>query len=61
LLWGFWHIERFERVVDRKITEDRANLERELATDRQQEAVLQAYLDRMADSFNVSRLESPVI
>jgi uncharacterized protein YjbI with pentapeptide repeats len=34
---------------DRLLAEDRAKLEREIATDRQQEAALQAYLDRMAD------------
>jgi uncharacterized protein YjbI with pentapeptide repeats len=34
---------------DRQLAEDRAKLGREIATDRQQEAALQAYLDRMAD------------
>jgi hypothetical protein len=60
LAGGALYLERSERVVDRKTAEDRAKreqqaaedrakLERELATDRQQEAALQAYLDRMAE------------
>lgn len=35
--------------LERQSAEDRAKLEREIATDRQQEAALQAYIDRMAD------------
>ena len=46
---GAFYLERSERAVDRKTADDRAKLERELATDRQQEAALQAYLDRMAE------------
>lgn len=57
---GAFYLNRSERAVERQIAEtrvkedrqladDRANLEREIATDRQQEAALQAYLDRMAD------------
>lgn len=46
---GAFYLERSERAVDCKTAEDRAKLERELATDRQQEAALQAYLDRMAE------------
>jgi uncharacterized protein YjbI with pentapeptide repeats len=34
---------------DRQLAEDRAKLEREIAMDRQQEAALQAYLDRMTE------------
>jgi uncharacterized protein YjbI with pentapeptide repeats len=49
LALGAFSLQRSERAVDRKIAEDRAKLERELATDRQQEASLQAYLDRMAE------------
>lgn len=57
---GAFYLNRSERAVerqiaenrikeDRQLAEDRAKLEREIATDRQQEAALQAYLDRMAD------------
>jgi hypothetical protein len=46
---GAFYLERSERALDRETAEDRAKLERELSTDRQQEAALQAYLDRMAD------------
>jgi uncharacterized protein YjbI with pentapeptide repeats len=57
---GAFYLNRTEREVERKsaenradlerkAAEDRAKVERELATDRQQEAALQAYLDRMAD------------
>jgi uncharacterized protein YjbI with pentapeptide repeats len=38
-----------EKKRERKLAEDRARLEREIATDRQQEAALQAYLDRMTE------------
>jgi uncharacterized protein YjbI with pentapeptide repeats len=49
LAGGAFYLQRSERAVERKAAEDRAQLERELATDRQQEAALQAYLDRMAE------------
>jgi uncharacterized protein YjbI with pentapeptide repeats len=46
---GAFYLNRSERAVERQTAEDRAKLEREITTDRQQEAALQAYLDRMAD------------
>lgn len=49
LLIGGYILNRSERDVERQRAEDRANLEREIATDRQREAVLQSYLDRMAE------------
>jgi hypothetical protein len=60
LALGAFFLQRSERAAERKAVEDRADrdrksaeeqakLERELATDRQQEAALQAYLDRMAE------------
>jgi uncharacterized protein YjbI with pentapeptide repeats len=60
LALGAFFLQRSERAVERKAAddraklerqaaEDRAKLERELATDRQQEAALQAYLDRVAE------------
>ena len=49
LAGGAFYLQRSERAVERQAAEDRAKLEREIATDRQQEAALQAYLDRMAE------------
>jgi uncharacterized protein YjbI with pentapeptide repeats len=46
---GAFFLERSERADERKTSEARAKLEREISTDRQQEAALQAYLDRMAE------------
>ena len=42
-------LNRSEKNVERQLAEDRAKLERDIANDRQQEAALQAYLDRMSD------------
>jgi uncharacterized protein YjbI with pentapeptide repeats len=49
LAGGAYYLQRSEKAVERKAAEDRAKLERELTTDRQQEAALQAYLDRMTE------------
>lgn len=49
LTGGALYLQRAERTVERQSTEIRAKLEREIATDRQQEAALQSYLDHMAD------------
>jgi uncharacterized protein YjbI with pentapeptide repeats len=60
LAGGAFFLNRSERALERKMTEDRtkedrklaedrANLEREIATDRQQEAALQSFLDRMSE------------
>ena len=49
LTGGALYLQRAERTVERQSTEIRAKLEREIATDRQQEAALQSYLDYMAD------------
>ena len=38
LAGGAFYLNRSERAIERKTAEDRAKLERELATDRQQEA-----------------------
>jgi hypothetical protein len=57
---GAFYLERSERTVERKVSndrermqrtaaEERAKLEHDIATGRQQEAALQAYLDRMAE------------
>lgn len=49
LAGGVFFLNRSEKEIERKSVEDRAKLEREIATDRQQEVALQSYLDRMAD------------
>jgi uncharacterized protein YjbI with pentapeptide repeats len=49
LAGGVFFLNRSEKETERQRAEDRAKLEREIATDRQQEAALQSYLDRMAD------------
>jgi len=46
---GVFFLNRSERESERQRAEERTNLEREIAADRQQEAAFQAYLDRMAD------------
>lgn len=46
---GAFFLNRSERATERETTNKRAELEREIAKDRQQEAALQAYLDRMSD------------
>jgi hypothetical protein len=56
LALGAFYLQRSERAIERKAAEDRAKLARELANDRQQEAALQAYLDRMADLILKDRL-----
>jgi len=49
LAGGATLLNRSERALERKIAEDRAKLERDLATDRQQEAALQNYFDRISE------------
>jgi uncharacterized protein YjbI with pentapeptide repeats len=49
LAGGAFVLQRSERAAERNSAEDQEKLEREIATDRQQEAALQAYLDRMAE------------
>jgi uncharacterized protein YjbI with pentapeptide repeats len=46
---GAFYLNRSERAVERQIAENRANLEREIASDRQKEDALQTYIDRMAE------------
>jgi uncharacterized protein YjbI with pentapeptide repeats len=49
-LWaGAVAVNRSERELERQRVEDRSKLEREITLDRQQEEVLQGYLDRMAE------------
>jgi uncharacterized protein YjbI with pentapeptide repeats len=49
LAGGAFVLQRSERAAERKTAEDQENLGREIAKDRQQEAALQAYLDRVAE------------
>lgn len=46
---GVSFLNRSERESDRQRAEERAKVEREIATDRQHENALQSYIDRMAD------------
>lgn len=46
------------RIEDRKLAEERATLERDIAKDRQQETVLQTYLDRMSDLLLEKKLQN---
>ncbi len=49
LTFGAVYLNHSEKELERKMAENRANLERELAIDNQQESALQVYLDRMSD------------
>ena len=49
LVGGAFYLNRSKRETERKHAGENAKLEREIATDGQQEAALQAYLDRMAE------------
>jgi hypothetical protein len=44
---GAFYLNRSERAVERQTANERAELEREIAKDRLQEAALQSYLDRI--------------
>lgn len=46
---GVIALNRSEKNRENQLAEDRARLERNIARDRQQEAALQSYLDRMSD------------
>ena len=46
---GVFMLNRSERKSESQRAEERSKLEREIAIDRQREAALQAYLDRIAD------------
>ncbi|MBN8658321.1 MAG: pentapeptide repeat-containing protein [Anaerolineae bacterium] len=49
LALGAFFLNRSERAVERETAKQRDNLERQIAKDRQQEAALQAYIDRMSE------------
>ncbi len=49
LALGAFFLNQSERTIERHAVEDRAKIERERATDRQQEAALQSYLDRIEE------------
>lgn len=54
-------LNRSERALERKIADDRTKLERDLATDRQQEAALQTYFDRMSELLLKEKLRTTKI
>jgi uncharacterized protein YjbI with pentapeptide repeats len=56
LAGGAFYLNRSERETEHLNAEKRVKLEREIATDRQQEAALQAYLDRMAELLLANKL-----
>ncbi|MBP6177945.1 MAG: pentapeptide repeat-containing protein [Anaerolineales bacterium] len=49
LAFGAFVLNRSERTIERENANKRAELEREIAKDRQQEAALQAYISRMSE------------
>jgi len=49
LAGGAFYLNRSEKEVERKTTEDRAKLETEIAIGHQQEVALQNYIDKMAE------------
>jgi len=46
---GAWWLNKTEREAEREAAEKRAETDREIALDRQRQATLQAYYDRMTD------------
>ena len=58
LAGGAFFLNSSEKETERQRAEDRAKLEREIATDRQQETALQAYLDRMAELLMKENLQT---
>jgi hypothetical protein len=46
---GAWWLETSEKKIERQIARQRAMADREIAADRQRQATLEAYLDRMTD------------
>lgn len=57
LALGAFFLNRSERAVERETANQRADLERQIAKDRQQEAALQAYLDRMSELLVEKKLQ----
>lgn len=55
---GAFILDRSEKEIERKNAEGRANLEREIAKDRQQESALQTYLDRMSELLLEKKLQT---
>jgi len=58
LALGAFALNRSEKKLERQNLEEHSKVEREVATDRQQEAALQAYLDRMADLLLTNKLQT---
>lgn len=58
---GVFFLNRSERAIERQTAKDRAELEREIAKDRQHEAALQAYLDHMSELLLKEKLRTTEI
>jgi len=58
LVGGAYFLNRSEQAIERKAAENRAELEREIALDKQQEEALQIYIDRMADLLLAAKLKT---
>lgn len=53
---GAWWLNKTEKQNERELAEKRAEFDRKLADDRNQESILQSYLDHMTDLLLVSGL-----
>src|SRR5438132_7524159 len=49
LTFGVWWLTRLQHQRDQQFTDQRAQTERDIALDNQQEAALQTYLDKMSE------------
>lgn len=61
LALGIFFLNQSERVVERETANKRAELEREIAKDRQQEAALQSYIERMSELLIEKKLRTTKI
>ena len=48
LAFGIWWLNRLQQKRDQQLADQRAQAEREIATDKQREDALQAYIDNMS-------------
>lgn len=61
LALGVFILNRSERAIERENANNRAELEREIAKDRQQEAALQSYIERMSELLIEKKLRTTKI
>jgi Pentapeptide repeats (8 copies) len=57
---GVWWLNRVQQQRDQQLADERAKTEREIATDNQREAALQAYIDKVSELLLHERLGEPV-